>query len=100
MGIGLAGDAVRQSRNAAGMRRRGPPRKTRHRKIEAAPEEMRWAGLAQKSGAEQFEQPVGLDQRTPEIPRLCWIIDAVHTVPVEGNGIRHLAGKAQNLDPN
>ncbi len=55
MAIGLAGDPVGQAGDAAGMFGRLSPGKARHREIEAAPEEMHRARLAEEAGAKAFE---------------------------------------------
>ena len=66
VGVGLAGDVVRQVRHAAGMLRGPSPREAGHRQVEATPEEVHRAALADEAGAEGREDPVRLHQHTPE----------------------------------
>ena len=53
--VGLARHPVRQVRDAAGMRRRGPAREARDREVGRAPEEMHRAALADEARAEALE---------------------------------------------
>ena len=48
------------------MPRRAAAGKPRHREIEAAPEEMHRARLAEEAGAELLEHAIGIDQDLPE----------------------------------
>src|SRR6266567_4398912 len=58
--IGLPGDRVGQMGDAAGMRRRGPAGKARHREIEAAPEKMHRTALTAETRTKFFENPISL----------------------------------------
>ena len=73
--ISLTGDRIGQVRHAAGMAGRATAGKPRHREIEAPPEEMHRARLAEEAGAELFEHPVGIDEDLEE---------ATHRVAVVG----------------
>ena len=48
------------------MERRAAPGEPGHREIEAAPEEMDRARLAEKPGTEQLEDAIRLHERAPE----------------------------------
>ena len=48
------------------MRGRRPPRESRHRQVEAPPEEMHGAALPMNAGAKEFEQAIDLHQHLPE----------------------------------
>src|SRR6202042_2005200 len=61
--ISFARDVIGQSGHAARMGRGGSSREPRHREIEAAPEEMDRARLADKSAAEELEDAVRLHER-------------------------------------
>jgi hypothetical protein len=61
MAIGFARHIVGQAGDAAGMARRAAAREARHCQIEAAPEEMHRAGLAEKAGAEMLESMIDAD---------------------------------------
>ena len=58
----------REIGNAAGMARRAAAGKARHREIEAAPEEMHRACLAEKAGAELLEHAIDVDRNLKEAP--------------------------------
>src|SRR3954452_17134651 len=88
--IGLARERVRQPRQAAGTGRRRPPRDPRHREVEAAPEEMHRARLAEKTGAEELEDAIGLDERAPEAMRRGGIVGGVDAVLREADRVRDL----------
>ena len=66
MAVGLARDLVRQPGNAARMQRRRSPGEARHRDVEAAPEEMDGADLAEIAGAKPLQHPVDRDARLKE----------------------------------
>ena len=53
--VGFASDLVRQGRNATRVQGRSPARKARHREVEASPEEVHRADLAEIAGAEGLE---------------------------------------------
>ena len=64
--IGFARDVIGQSGHAAWMGRGGSSGEPRDREIEAAPEEMDRARLADKAAAEELEDAVRLHQCAPE----------------------------------
>src|SRR5204862_4207946 len=64
--IGFARHLVGQSGHAARMGRSRAPGEPRDREVKAAPEEMDRARLADKSAAEELEDPVRLHERAPE----------------------------------
>ena len=49
------------------MQRSATAGKTGDGEIEAAPKEMHGARLADKAGAEEFEDAIGADERPPEV---------------------------------
>src|SRR3546814_8066471 len=59
-------DVVGQPRNATRVQRRRPAGEARHREIEAAPEEVDGADLAEIPGAEALQHPID------EIGRASW----------------------------
>jgi len=75
-------------RHAAGVQRRGPAGKPRHREIEAAPEEMHRAALADEARAELPEHAVALHQRPPEAVRGVRFVVAQHRVLRERRRVR------------
>jgi hypothetical protein len=82
------------------MGRRAPPGEARHRQIEAAPEEMHRARLAEKAAAEQLEHPVGLHQRAPEAVRGLGVVRLMRFVQGEADRVRHLVGPVVDPDRN
>src|SRR3546814_17827313 len=66
VGVGLAGDFIRKVGYAARMQRRTPARAARHRQIEAAPEEVDGAHLADVARTELMETAIDLEQHSPE----------------------------------
>src|SRR4030088_3645583 len=79
-------------RHAAGMARRAPARKARHREIEAAPEEMHRAGLAEEGGAELLEHPIGIDQYLQETPHSIRIVGGMLVVLRKPDRLRQVVG--------
>src|SRR5262245_14279418 len=73
-------DGVGQMRHAAGMTRRATAGKPRYRKIETAPEEMHRARLAEKAGAELFEDAVAIDEDLQEAPDSVGIVGSMRGV--------------------
>src|SRR5690348_1398743 len=69
------------------MERRTASRKAGHRKVEASPEEMNGARLAEKTGAEEREHVVRTQQHAPE---------SVDEVPVVGT-VRYVLGERDGL---
>ncbi len=72
------------------MQRCPPAGEPCHREIEAAPEEVHRAHLADEARAERFHHPVALHQRAPEFLRESRIVLRVHTVLVERERVRDL----------
>ena len=96
--VRLAHDGIAEARHAAGMRRRGATREARHRKIEAAPEEMHRAGLAEEAAAEALEDAVGLEQRAPEAVDRGRVIAGMSAVGIERQRIGDLARPTADAD--
>src|SRR5262249_9586250 len=86
--IGLAGDRVRQMRDAARMARRGSTREAGHREIEASPEEMHRARLAEKAGAELLEDAIDIDKDLEEAPDRIAIVGGMDLVLGEFERVR------------
>ena len=80
------------------MRRRAAAGKARHCQVEAAPEEMHRAHLADKAGAECSENPVGLHQDPPEAVDVFGVIGAVLPILLERYGIGDLDRRRPNPD--
>src|ERR1017187_3862268 len=87
-------------RYAAGMARRAPARKARHRKIETAPEEMHRAGLAEEGGAELFEHPVGIDKNLQKAPHRVGVVRGMPVVLRKSDRLRQFVGHVVNCDVN
>src|SRR5690348_4556828 len=64
--IGLTCDCVGQMGNTARMRRGGPARKTRYRKIKTAPEKMHGTAFAAETRAKFFENAICLQKNAPK----------------------------------
>src|SRR5262249_48798642 len=87
--IGLAGDDVREVRDAARVEWRAPAGETGHRKIEASPKEMHRARLADKAGAKQLEHTIALEQHAPKPLRVVRIVGRVRAVFAEADRFRY-----------
>src|SRR5271165_261754 len=74
----------------AGTLRSGSPGKARHRQIEAPPEEMHRAYLADKARAKLFEHGIDPYQNAPEAMRCLRVVRRVNLVFLEGNWIEDL----------
>ena len=72
------------------MGRRRAAGEPRDRHIEAAPEEMHRARLAEKSRAELLEHPIHVDEDAPELLRVTGIISRVLAVLVKRNWVGEL----------
>ena len=81
MGIGFPGHGIGQMRHAAGMGRGAPAGKPRHREIEAAPEEMHRAHLAEKRRAEMGKHLMRAQQHPPEPVGEVAVVGAVDCDP-------------------
>src|SRR5439155_20928508 len=64
--VGLARDPVGEVRDTAGVARRRTPREACHGEVEAAPEEMDGAALADETGTERLQHAVRLYEHAPE----------------------------------
>src|ERR1700687_705333 len=89
-------------RYAAGMARRAPAGKTRHGEIEAAPEEMYRARLAEEAGAESLEHPIGIEQHLKKAPHRGRIIGCMPVVLRKSDRlrqfVRHLVDHEVNAE--
>src|SRR5512143_1946341 len=79
-------------RNAAGMPRRAAAGKARHREIEAAPEEVHRARLAEETGAELLEHPVGVDEDLEKAPHGIRVVGSMSIVLREPDRLRQFVG--------
>jgi hypothetical protein len=80
------------------MGRRLGPGKARRGQVEAAPEEVHGAGLADESRAELLEHPVRLHEYAPEAVGVDGVVGGVLHVLVEGDRHRQLVGPL--VDPD
>ena len=78
------------------MQRRQSPREPARRQVEAAPEEVHRARLADEAAPERLEHPVSLEEDTPEAVGLAWIVGRVLVVVLERDGVRNLAWHRPN----
>src|SRR5262249_13029164 len=85
-------------RYAARMRRREPAGKARDREVEASPEEMHRADLADKTGPEQREHAMRAEQNAPEARGVVAVVGSVHTVTIERNGVGDLVRHRVDTD--
>ena len=98
--IGFARDGVGQSGHAARMGRRGPSGEPGHREIEAAPEEMDRARLADKAAAEELEDAIRLHERAPEAMGGGCVISGVDPVLRKADRIRNFVRRLLDRDRN
>src|SRR5207253_5636157 len=87
--VSFARDGVGYVRSAW-MGRRGAAGKAGDRHIEAAPEKMHGARLAEKARAELLEHPIHIDEHAPELLRLAPIISRVGAVLLKRDGVGEL----------
>ena len=103
MRIGFARDRVGQSGHAAGMERRRPSGKAGDREVEAAPEEMDRARLAEEAAAEELEDAIGLDERAPETMGRGAVVGSVGAVERKadrvGNLVRCFVDRYRDAEP-
>src|SRR5262245_61533510 len=85
--VGIASDAIRQTRNPARMHGRDLPREARHREIGRSPEYVDRADLAEEARAKDFEQAIRLREDPPEAIREFGVVGIVLLVPIERNRI-------------
>lgn len=64
-------------------RRSAPGKPPRDPEIETAPKEMHGAALPDEAGAEEFEDPIGLKQDTPETVCVFGIVGTMLSMPIE-----------------
>jgi hypothetical protein len=76
------------------MRRRLASGKARDRMVEAAPEEVDRADLAEKARAEPLEHPVDLEEDAPEAKGGIRIVGGMHPVLTEWDRVRQLVRAA------
>src|SRR6185295_12149811 len=81
------GDRVGQMWHAAGMTRRAAAGEARHREIETAPKEMHRARLAEKAGAELFEDAVAVDEDLQETSDGLGVVGGMRAVQREPHRI-------------
>src|SRR5262249_14297545 len=88
--VRFAGHRIRQPRYATGVRRRRASREARDGQVEAAPEEMHRAHLAEETAAKVRDDDVGLQQYAPEAPGRIGVVAAVCAVLGEANRVDEL----------
>src|SRR5437773_11237844 len=98
--IGLAGDRIGQMRDATRMRRRGPARKARYRKIEAAPEKMHRTAFAAETRTKLLENSIGLQKDAPEPIGVFRIVSRMFLIAVERDRFRRFVRFHPNLHFN
>src|SRR5713226_2195461 len=87
-------------RHAAGMARRAPAGKACDCKIEAAPEEMHRACLAEEAGAELLEDPVGIHENLQKAPHRGRIVGCMFPVLRKPDRFRQFVGRLVDSDVN
>src|ERR1700694_2231884 len=87
-------------RYAAGMARRAPARKARYREIEAAPEEVHRARLAEERSAELLEHTVGTYKDLQEAPYGVRIVGSMPVVLRKPDRLRQFVGHLVDGDAN
>ena len=92
LGVGLPGDPIRQVGDPARVRGGRPSGEAGHREVEAAPEEMNGAVLADEPRPEALEDAVHLEQDPPESLRGRRVVGGVRPVLGEGNRVLDLVG--------
>jgi hypothetical protein len=93
VGIGFAGDGI-----GAGAFRGGATGKTGDGMVEATPEKVHGAGLAEEAGAELLENAIHGDEDLPEPARIFGIVRGVDAILVKGNGVGDFHWHFPNLD--
>src|SRR5215510_8886610 len=87
-------------RNASWMAWRTAARKARHRQIEAAPEKMHRARLADKAGAELLEQAVAIDEDLQEALHRLGIVGGMCRVLRESCRLRQFVRHVVDDEPD
>src|SRR5262249_37414675 len=82
------------------MKRCRSPRKTRDRKIEAAPEKVHGAHFADEAAAEKLEDAVSLDKHAPEAMRGVTHIMGVAVVLRKPDRVGHLVVRLKKRNRN
>ena len=77
--------------HASGVARRTASGKSRYREVEAAPEEVHWACLAEKAGAELLEYTIGVDQNLEKALHRVRIVGGVSMVLRKADRLRYFA---------
>src|SRR3546814_13275704 len=72
------------------MQRRTPAREARHRQIEAAPEEVDGAHLADVARTELLEHAIDLEQPSPEALCVLRVVGGVLPILAERDWVRHV----------
>ena len=98
MGVCFPDHPIGQVGNPAWMRRSGSTRETSDGEVEAAPEEMDGATLADKPRAERLKHPIRLYQRAPEPRGILRIVGLVQTVLRKGCGVLEFVWAAMDGD--
>src|SRR5260221_11056089 len=87
-------------RYAAGMTRCAPARKARHREIEATPEEVHRARLAEERSAELLEYNAGIHKDLQEAPYGVRIVGSMPVVLRKPDRLRQFVGHLVDGDAN
>src|SRR5262249_9461137 len=96
--VSLARNPVGEVRYAARVARCRATREARHGEVEAAPEEVDGAALADEAGAERLHDPVGLDEHAPEALGVFGVVGRVSSVLRERDGGVDLVGARVDVD--
>ena len=96
--ICLAGYVIGQVRDAAWMSWCRSPGESGHREIEAAPEKMNGARLAEERSLELLQRAIGREQHTMKAPHVFRIVSLMHVVFRERNRIRNFVRTAADGD--
>src|SRR3954466_16307630 len=78
------------------MRRRGSPRVARQRQVEAAPEQLHRALLADEARLERREHAVGLTEALPQELSVDWVIGGMPIVRRKRGRVRNFGGHGSN----
>src|ERR1700749_5240660 len=86
--------------HASGVARRTASGKSRYREVEAAPEEVHRACLAEKAGAELLEYRIGVDQNMEKALHRVRIVGGVSVVLRKADRLRYFVRHPVDLDPD
>jgi len=81
----------------SGSLRRRSAREASHCEIEAAPEKMNRAAFADELRPEFREDALDVQQNSPELLCLLWIIRAMDSILIEGDRVGHFDWHSPNL---